>query len=1401
MLRQSRDQDQALRDTGLKSFIDALHSDRMVAITGSMTTENLGYPGWNDLITAIAQIACDLATELIGILDHSPLAPKAMLGDVKEVAERIKVGIPKLNDPSSKHTYEPDRRVRIWKLYEAFGAIDRELVILGLAPKVRDELREKSQSVALSKSDEHTVLREFERRIAAIFMVRTRKKGSPPPSIVTKLINTLGIRRIATLNYDFELERELMLLPTEGETLRDRDSLKASPKHKVFATNHEHLDTTFPDLFGPPGSGHPIELLEDGRLSRILPDGTKVISDVVDRERPDQLFEFAVSSARIQRHILHLHGRADIPKGMVAHIRQYDALYRRDDLNREPFDHALLTLIEGNPILFLGLGMSEPEINEKLQYLVGNTPRREASPLFVIWNRTEKLADYIKPYGDWDQYKKDMRSDFFERLGVHVIFGDDLDIDGVESPTDDAEKLDKFNGLLDSLGKIKALGERIDLGDAMQMAELRAEKDFATVQPCRIWGVKGWPRDLSEIDHELEIRPSSAQNHESGITPVPGIVAVIGNKGVGRGLKAERLMRGLEARFGFSDVPESNRLLINGGFAYDSDTALSAIARFLFDKIEGEVRPCLPLDSENEPKIGAAREDLFRWLGNEKEARFKPSLIVINGADRFFGKNGAPISAAFDFWLREICQRKTSSGLKVVLLGSHRIDAYCEQMGIARQRLERPQGMKPFGSLYPNWVSQNYAGDADKRDLRYLPENSQVALAQAHAFDPVTVGWKFFEAHLEPNLLASKLGEEANYQIAIEVLRAMCFIGAPIEGAVLQYVPRVRVALAGQSGSLAVTLNRLIELGLILRLNNHHADQPTDAENETTDPIRSQLALHTALASYLRDRHGAPLNDSKLANAFNLSVFMSDSNDTNVPDQAIHDELAELVDHLCGAWHDISHVYPNFEHFLTAQTTGSLKIKPSSWQKIYIHKSSASNLDSDTLKRAFRDSAACLRAAAAIVRSYYSTGALLKFQQAASNVEGRQSGALRDHARRIDRLLASFNKITMARSILEKIDVANFSALQLGQNADTDAYKGRAPLYAEEVVWLLNERAVVAIAQGDLPAAARALSKASDENRMHVEAGRLGRNWRRLTINRVSVRIERGRLHDATELLDQLETEIDSDPWQAANDPAPVQGKGQRVAEIRRKLERMHARFGDNDQPFRGDRDVSREESFILALVSGYRGLVAHMRGDFVRAESDYRIATQMLQVLGEKRASAHFQRHHARLLILLRRSEDAKKLVERAADDASAARQWDLWHRCMIVLANLKLNDAKTQEEQKEATDLIRNARDYAVATDCYRVRIEANASIARRMRYSGNFGTALRHIADALGIACRYRHSLMMTSLRIELGKILEARGDPVSGEAMIGQAVAIANAKGHNVGIERVSPNRARQPPQYF
>lgn len=77
--------------------------------------------------------------------------------------------------------------------------------------------------------------------------------------------------------------------------------------------------------------------------------------------------------------------------------------------------------------------------------------------------------------------------------------------------------------------------------------------------------------------------------------------------------------------------------------------------------------------------------------------------------------------------------------------------------------------------------------------------------------------------------------------------------------------------------------------------------------------------------------------------------------------------------------------------------------------------------------------------------------------------------------------------------------------------------------------------------------------------------------------------------------------------------------------------------------------------------------------------------------------------------------------------------------------------------------------------------------------MRKGGDYDAALRYAADALMTACRYGHSNQKTALRIEVGKILQRRGDPLSAEALFERANEIAVGKGNSVALEQV--RRAR------
>lgn len=1472
----NRFENRRLLDESLRAFVRAIHTDRMVAVTGAMSTERLGYPTWRQFAIAYALIADQLASEIIAAREsptsEAVISSSALLRDIGKRAIGLIQDLQHRNDPQR---ITADQRVSMWTLHELFRSVDREM-------------RQNRAGLVINNRYQGLAVQEFERRVGAIFLSRLRPAETERMlAAIRPLIRSLGVKRFATLNYDLELERSLMLRRDEQLLIKlaeldNKKSLETgtaakefrkeildilkeigdSARIQLFATRHRSL--TLPSVWpasensagsleslnafvGPAGSGKPIIRGERGKLSRTMGDGVHVESDVADRERPDHLFEFAIGSTEISRHIFHLHGRADDPATMVANIRQYDRLYRLDDLYRDPFDHGLRMLIGGNPILFVGIGMSEPEINDYLQYFVSNTPIRRPAPIFVLWNRGPNEKD-------WEQFKIVRRLDFRVRLGAHLIFDDDFDTSPKEAGSLLAVRSkalrepDPLEELPTLIANLPALVDRIDRRmdrrpDRWRSIDAKLSRNAAEKKPSRMWG------STSLINHAADAKFVLPRTDDDP-GKKPKLIFAYSKNGFGRGALSENILQREHLHFtiGNSVIAHSepvDRLLINAGFSYDSDSMLSGIARFL-----------APLARRPPDDFRLRRERYFadgRLLKLSRQA-----LIIVNGADRFFGSDGAPLSAEFDHFLR--CVDIHAKRLQVLLLCTSRMRRYSQMLGYPLESLSKirrqsenhsqkdDRGKRAdLDSSYLESIRRKFDAkrneilrkkhadalvtDRDAAELQ-VSVAAEAMLRRANKIDRDAQKRTFFEAHLSPPLLRA-LG--LNCPATFEVLRTLSFIGAPVEGAVLLYAPKVRAMLAERSenisndrdwplgsrtdahnedvirAALSDLLIKLLDLGLLISISLHDGEAPREGHDEKAPEavLASRYGMHRSLASYIRDRHGAPVNDAKLATQFNMSIFMSEPSDSITPEPTFHDELGDLVDTFAGAWHDVEQfrgesIAKFMERIFPGRSTDDKE--PGEWiltQLASRHVDGQSKLGIEDLyiasadrERAIanlpwyvhRDSAACLRAALAVVRGYYSTGALLRFDRNERIAATDRDGALTEHAQRLDRLISVFGDIATARSIARRA-----VARQLNKTTEKDdqgrdgrdefeAAIGPEPCYADDLVWLLNERATVALAKGHLFHARDALSVASQINSDHVEHGHHGHNWRRIAISQVSIKIERGSLTPAERLLDEIDVAVNAAPWAAKRERRKTNAVS-RVSRIRRMVE------DDDLSSLVGDREFTREEIFVVAMTTGYRGLIAHLRGRYHEADEFYATAVRMLRRMGEQRAYAHFQRHRATLEGFFGDKSKALNEIEHAIAAAQAARQMDILHRSRVVRADLIRDTSQDQAKRRHALSEIKEALRYSALADCYRVRIEASASMARHMRIDGDYDTALRYGVDAMTIAARYGHSLQKTSLRIELGRILEARGDPVSGRALLEMAVSIGTSKGYFHALERV------------
>lgn len=160
--------------------------------------------------------------------------------------------------------------------------------------------------------------------------------------LISTLMTDLGVSRFVTLNYDVQIERAIlraqhMSEEAETEYFRDLCEEKQTPRpHKKRL------------------------MIESGV-------GRGAISATLDHNNIAEVVNFAAYSKRYAQQVMHLHGRFDDPENMILTSADYVKLYEEKSVARDSFSNAQQALFDGNDVLFVGIGMSEEEINRPLK--------------------------------------------------------------------------------------------------------------------------------------------------------------------------------------------------------------------------------------------------------------------------------------------------------------------------------------------------------------------------------------------------------------------------------------------------------------------------------------------------------------------------------------------------------------------------------------------------------------------------------------------------------------------------------------------------------------------------------------------------------------------------------------------------------------------------------------------------------------------------------------------------------------------------------------------------------------------------------------------------------------------------------------------------------------------------
>ena len=192
-----------------------------------------------------------------------------------------------------------------------------------------------------------------------------------------KLHRNLRVERFLTTNYDLELERL-------------------------------YRDLGYGDEWSV---AHGDARAVSARSDRIDALGGRARDTVVTKEGHGLLLDFATQDQHGRPQVVHLHGRATEGDTMLVTERDYQELYQRDDRNRRPMDVARRLTFASNPLLVVGLGMTEDDILRPLRQFMAQDTRLG-----------DRLAVAVMP-GLYRGAKRELEQmALLNRYGVHAIY-------------------------------------------------------------------------------------------------------------------------------------------------------------------------------------------------------------------------------------------------------------------------------------------------------------------------------------------------------------------------------------------------------------------------------------------------------------------------------------------------------------------------------------------------------------------------------------------------------------------------------------------------------------------------------------------------------------------------------------------------------------------------------------------------------------------------------------------------------------------------------------------------------------------------------------------------------------------------------------------------------------------
>ena len=304
-----------------------------------------------------------------------------------------------------------------------------------------------------------------------------------------------------------------------------------------------------------------------------------------------------------------------------------------------------------------------------------------------------------------------------------------------------------------------------------------------------------------------------------------------------------------------------------------------------------------------------------------------------------------------------------------------------------------------------------------------------------------------------------------------------------------------------------------------------------------------------------------------------------------------------------------------------------------------------------------------------------------------------------------------------------------------------------APLFADELAWLYNDIGLALCAQGSELEARAVWEQGFEINRV-IDPDENSQYIVQSKLHMGHVFLELGRLETAERFL--LDT-------QESNHRLAAEG-------------RIEPAGKNPTMPFESRPAVAD----YTGRICGYRGLLAHLHGDFEEAERQYSKGLDDLELAGgNPRATSTFLCHLADLYIETRRFEEAERRIRTSRSLAEAAGHPDLVAYARNAEGHL-LRAREKRVRARHAYDLALNA---ARRMGCKRLETEVLSELARLALDTGDAENARRLAFDALRLANALGLGLKQTLGLTVTGLATVRAGNPDLGIAFLRHAHRLA------------------------